>query len=305
MEPVEVKSYRNRSAVNNKSLHDTLSFPPLPRLSETGEGAEARELMKLPLYQVDAFTGRVFSGNPAAVCPLEHWPADSPLQSIAAENNLSETAFFTRDGDAFHIRWFTPAAEVDLCGHATLASAFVLFSILGFSGNRIMFRSRSGDLTVERAENGLLTMDFPAQPPAPFVAPEYLIASLGQTPSETLHAQDYFFVFSHERLVRDLQPDFGLMSKADLRGVIVTAPGTGGVDFVSRFFAPKLGVPEDPVTGSAHCALIPYWSRRLGKRRLYALQVSARGGELFCSDNGGRVGIAGRAAKYLEGTIEI
>ncbi|MHB9027507.1 MAG: PhzF family phenazine biosynthesis protein [Candidatus Latescibacterota bacterium] len=261
--------------------------------------------MKLPLFQIDAFASRVFAGNPAAVCPLESWPEDSLLQSIAMENNLSETAYFAPEGDGYRLRWFTPVAEVDLCGHATLASAFALFSILGFPGDRISFQSRSGELKVERGEKGLLKMDFPAQPPAPCNAPDALIAALGHAPSEALRAQDYFIVFEDEGVVRNLRPDFSLMNKVDLRGVIITAPGSGDADFVSRFFAPKLGIPEDPVTGSAHCALIPFWSRRLGRRELHALQVSPRGGELFCADNGDRVSIAGRAVKFLEGTIEI
>jgi PhzF family phenazine biosynthesis protein len=261
--------------------------------------------VKLTLFQVDAFTGRVFAGNPAAVCPLEHWPEESLLQSIAIENNLSETAYFVPEGASYRLRWFTPAAEVDLCGHATLASAYVLFSLLGYPGERISFQSRSGELHVERGGNGLLKMDFPAQPPLPCNAPEALGAALGHAPSATLRAQDYFILYEDERTVRGLRPDFSLLSTVDLRGVIVTAPGSGDADFVSRFFAPKLGIPEDPVTGSAHCALTPFWSKRLGKRELHALQVSPRGGELFCTDHGDRVSIAGNAVKYLEGTIEI
>ncbi len=260
--------------------------------------------MRIPLYHIDAFTGSVFAGNPAAVCPLESWPDDSLLQSIAAENNLSETAFYVPEGEIFRIRWFSPAAEVDLCGHATLATAYVLFHLRGFTGERVVFQSRSGELAVER-DGDRLRLDFPAQPPEPCHAPEALIAALGHAPSEVLRSQDYLVAYPDEATVRNLDPDMEKLRGVDLRGVIVTAPGTGGTDFVSRFFVPKLGIPEDPVTGSAHCALVPYWSRRLGKTTFQARQVSARGGDLFCENRGERVSIAGRAVKYMEGTIEV
>lgn len=259
--------------------------------------------MKIPLYQIDAFTGRVFSGNPAAVCPLGSWPDHDLLQSIAMENNLSETAFFVPEGEGYRIRWFTPASEVDLCGHATLASAFVLFTLLGYSGERVLFQSRSGALTVKRA-GGRFELDFPAQPGSPCDIPPDMIAGLGKTPVEAYEAEDYLAVFSSEEEILALKPDMAALKRIDHRGIMVTAPGKDS-DFVSRFFAPKIGIDEDPVTGSSHCTLIPYWSRRLGKRELYARQISRRGGELFCTDRGERVSIAGCAVKYLEGFIEI
>jgi PhzF family phenazine biosynthesis protein len=259
--------------------------------------------MKIPIYQIDAFTSRIFSGNPAAVCPLKEWLEDSLLQAIAQENNLSETAFFVPERGGFHIRWFTPVAEVDLCGHATLAAAFVIFAHLKRSSGEIAFSSRSGKLTVVR-EKTLLSMDFPSQPPVPCKAPKALVAGLGSEPVEVLHSEDYVAVFSEESDIVDLHPDMGMLRELDLRGVIVTARG-GNVDFVSRFFAPKYGVDEDPVTGSAHCALTPYWAGRLGKRELLAHQVSKRGGELFCRDCGDRVSISGRAVAFMEGSITI
>ena len=259
--------------------------------------------MKLPLYQIDAFTGRVFGGNPAAVCPLKEWLDDGVLQAIAQENNLSETAFFVPIEHGYHIRWFTPVAEVDLCGHATLASAYVLFNIMDSSLSRVSFRSRSGILTVSK-ESDLLAMDFPSQPPRPCDAPADLLEGLGIKPLQVLCSEDFLVVFSNEGEIRALEPDMAKLKSLPLRGVIVTARG-GEADFVSRFFAPKYGISEDPVTGSAHCALTPYWAKELNKTPLKAHQVSKRGGELFCSDHGKRVLIAGRAVKYLEGTITL
>lgn len=268
--------------------------------------------MRIPLYQVDAFTGEVFRGNPAAVCPLERWLEPRIMQAIAEENHLSETAFLVRAepaaagtpaGGDYHIRWFTPEAEVDLCGHATLASAHVVFRWLEPARTSVSFQSRSGPLVVERAGD-LLAMEFPSRPPGACDAPVGLAAALGGTPQETLMSRDLLAVYPREEDVRALRPDFERIRALGAHGVIVTAPGSD-CDFVSRFFAPLLGVPEDPVTGSAHCTLIPYWARRLGKRTLHARQVSARGGELFCEDLGERVIIAGRAAPYLQGTIEI
>jgi PhzF family phenazine biosynthesis protein len=260
--------------------------------------------MKLPLYHVDAFTGRVFAGNPAAIVPLESWLDDATLQNIAAENNLSETAFFVGGRGRYEIRWMTPATEVDLCGHATLASAWVVFNVLEPGGSRVTFDSKSGPLVVSREED-LLALDFPARPPEPAEAARGALASaLGRPPLETWAARDYLAVFGSEAEVRALRPDMARVAALDRFALIVTAPGES-VDFVSRFFAPAKGVPEDPVTGSAHCTLIPYWSRRLGKKRLTARQVSPRGGELSCEDQGERVRIAGRAAKYLQGTIEL
>lgn len=259
--------------------------------------------MEIPIYQVDAFTRTVFSGNPAAVCPLLEWLPDSLMQEIALENNLSETAFFVPEGDGYRIRWFTPAAEVDLCGHATLASAYVFFTFMDKTALRVGFASRSGPLRVARSGE-MLTMDFPSQPPAPCKAPSALVSSLGKTPKEVLSSEDYFVVYENEDDVRTLSPDMAGLASLDLRGVIATAPGSDA-DFVSRFFAPALGISEDPVTGSAHCALIPYWARRLGKDDLHARQISRRGGELFCRSMGDRVAISGRAALYMKGTIEI
>lgn len=259
--------------------------------------------MNINLYQVDAFTSRLFGGNPAAVCPLAVWLDDALMQRIAAENNLSETAFFVPEGDGYALRWFTPVAEVDLCGHATLASAFVIFTELEPERQEVAFSSRSGPLRVRR-EGALLELDFPLWSAEPCATPELLTRALGAAPREVLASHDYLAVYDSEEQVRALKPDMALLAQIDRRGLIVTAPGRE-VDFVSRFFSPAFGIPEDPVTGSAHCALAPYWSRRLGKQRLHALQVSARGGELFCTVRGERVGIAGQAVKYLTGQITI
>jgi PhzF family phenazine biosynthesis protein len=259
--------------------------------------------MKIPIYQIDAFTGSVFCGNPAAVCPLEKWLDESVMQAIAQENNLSETAFFVKEKEDYRIRWFTPVAEVDLCGHATLASAFVVFNYLDMMRDQVVFKSRSGPLRVLRDEE-MISMDFPSQPPRSCSLSREILDGLGKEPLETLCSADYFMVFERERDVRELIPDMGTLKKLDLRGVIVSAPGDEA-DFVSRFFAPALGIDEDPVTGSAHCALIPYWSRKLGKIGLHAYQVSRRGGELFCADRGDRVIISGRAVRYMEGRITI
>ncbi len=257
--------------------------------------------MKLPLYQVDAFASEVFRGNPAAVCPLEACLPDRTLQNIAAENNLSETAFLVPRAADFDLRWFTPITEVDLCGHATLASAFVLFTERGIKSDSIRFHSRSGLLTVSR-DAGLLTLDFPSRPAACCVAPEALLRGLGANPQEGLKARDYLAVFNSEAEVRALKPDFGVLQSLDSLGIIATAPGDD-CDFVSRFFAPAAGINEDPVTGSAHCTLIPYWAKRFGKTRLHARQVSRRGGELFCEMAGDRVRIGGKAVLYSRGEI--
>jgi PhzF family phenazine biosynthesis protein len=259
--------------------------------------------MRLPIVHVDAFTSQVFRGNPAAVCPLESWLDDATLQSIATENNLSETAFIVGGKGDYQIRWMTPATEVDLCGHATLASAFVLFADQEKGRDEVVFRSKSGELRVRR-DGDLLTLDFPARPPQPKTAGDDLLAGLGRTPREVWAARDWMAVFESEDEVRRLAPDFARLARVEGFAVIVTAPGAR-VDFVSRFFAPSQGLPEDPVTGSSHCTLVPFWSKRLGKKRLHALQVSPRGGELFCEDRGDRVAISGRAVRYLQGTIEI
>ncbi len=258
--------------------------------------------MKLPYFQVDAFTSRLYGGNPAGVCPLEAWLDYDVMQSIAFENNLAETAFFVAGPDRYHLRWFTPTAEVDLCGHATLASAWVLFEKLGIKGTEVSFDTRSGVLTVKRSGDSL-SMDFPSRPGEPAEAPEALLKGLGLREAEVLKARDYLVVLESEAAVRAVQPDFVELNKVDTFGIIVTGPGRE-VDFVSRFFAPRMGVPEDPVTGSSHCTLIPYWAARLGKSRLTAQQASQRGGELACEHLGERVSIAGKAVLYLEGVIE-
>src|SRR5262245_20976127 len=262
--------------------------------------------MRLPIFQVDAFADRPFSGNPAAVVPLSTWPDDATLQAIAAENNLAETAFFAPEGGdgSFRLRWFTPAVEVNLCGHATLASAHVLWTKLGQSATRLRFQTRSGELVVTR-EGGRIVLDFPAQPAAAIAAPAGLVAALGASPLETLKSVDLLCVFEREADVAALAPDFRALARFETRGVIATAPGADGVDFVSRFFAPRAGIDEDPVTGSAHCALIPYWSGRLRRTTLVARQISKRGGTLWCEDRGERVAIGGQAALFLEGWIEL
>ncbi len=254
-------------------------------------------------YQVDAFTSRPFAGNPAAVCPLASWLDDKLLQAIAEENNLSETAFFVPSAKGFRLRWFTPVTEVDLCGHATLAAAHVLFEILAYPDPAITFETNSGDLHVRR-HGKLLEMDFPAQPPLACPAPDALIRGLGVRPAEVLVAEDYLAVFDSEDIIRAVTPDHTLLSLLDRRGVIVTAPGRD-VDFVSRFFAPRVGVPEDPVTGSAHCALTPYWAARLGKDSLLARQVSKRGGDLLCAMKGKRVLLSGAAVTVMVATLTL
>ena len=259
--------------------------------------------MKLQIFQVDAFTDRPFGGNPAAVVPLGEWLPDQTMQAIALENNLSETAFFVpcEDGD-FDLRWFTPLIEVDLCGHATLATAWVLLNRLDHTGDSITFHTRSGPLTVSR-DGTRLAMDFPAQPPA---AAEIgnVAEALGVEPEAVLAAPYAMAVMDSEATVRAIRPDFARVAALDVPELIVTAPGMD-CDFVSRFFAPAGGIDEDPVTGSSHCILIPYWAERLGKVELFARQVSSRGGALWCALKGDRVSIAGHAAPYMEGSIMI
>jgi PhzF family phenazine biosynthesis protein len=260
---------------------------------------------RLRLYQVDAFSSQVFGGNPAAVCPLDAWLPDDVLQAIAAENNLSETAFVLRDEvRGWQIRWFTPTQEVDLCGHATLAAAYILFTRLAPGLERAQFNSRSGPLVVTEQEGEWMEMDFPSRPPEPCALPEGLVEALGATPRETLLSRDLLAVFDTEEQVRALAPDMAKLGALEFFGVTATARGSEA-DFVSRFFAPRVGVPEDPVTGSAHCTLVPYWAKTLGKKQLLAHQVSHRGGVLQCEDRGERVGIAGQAVLYLEGYITV
>ncbi len=259
--------------------------------------------MKLPIFQVDAFASRVFAGNPAAVVVMDEWLSDPILQAIAQENNYSETAFVVPRGDSFDLRWFTPEIEMDLCGHATLASAHVIFQHGYTSKEEIVFRSKGGNLTVRR-EGDLLAMNFPAWPPRPTEADTAVNAALGATPIELHASRDLLAVFDSQADVEALRPDFPAVAKLNTLAVIATAPGNS-CDFVSRFFAPGVGVPEDPVTGSAHCTLVPYWSARLGKTKLHALQVSKRGGELFCEHLGERVVLAGRVVEYLRGEITV
>ena len=262
--------------------------------------------MRIPIYQIDAFTETPFGGNPAAVCPLENWLDDDLLQAIAAENNLSETAFYVAEGAGFHLRWFTPAVEVDLCGHATLATGHVILNHLMLLGREVAFETRSGTLLVRRRGKSL-TMDFPAMPPGDTIEPTpELIAAMGLAPQtcrriREVHGAPYlFFIYENEDQVAGLAPNFATLAA----NVIVTAPGRH-VDFVSRFFAPMSGIDEDPVTGSAHCTLAPYWAERVGKADLVARQISARGGDVGCRVDGDRVILQGSCAFYMEGQIEV
>jgi PhzF family phenazine biosynthesis protein len=259
--------------------------------------------MEIPFYQVDAFTGEVFRGNPAGVCLLKSWPSDEVLSSIAAENNLSETAFLVPREEYYHLRWFTPQTEVDLCGHATLASGHVVLQYVDPGAGRVKFASRSGPLAVMR-RGDLLVLDFPSRPPRPCAPPAGLEAALGASPVEVLGARDLVAVFEDQAAIEAMDPDIGALAALDWFAVVVTAPGRD-CDFVSRFFAPRAGIPEDPVTGSAHCTLVPYWAARLGKRELHARQLSRRGGELFCADKGDRVEVGGHAVTYLRGAIVV
>lgn len=259
--------------------------------------------MKLPLYQIDAFTNRLFGGNPAAVVLLDQWLPDNVLQAIAAENNLAETAFVIAREDLSLLRWFTPTVEVDLCGHATLAAGHVLFAYRYPSLNKVTFSTRSGVLGVSR-KGELLSLDFPAAPGKPIAVSDSLAKALGAKPFEALQARDILAIFDTETEIRTLRPNFDLIAALDTFAVIVSAPGNDA-DFVSRFFAPREGIPEDPVTGSAHCTLVPYWAARLGKLHLAAKQVSARVGVLTCELQGDRVAIAGRSVEYLRGEINV
>ncbi|MFL0796802.1 MAG: PhzF family phenazine biosynthesis protein [Cellvibrionaceae bacterium] len=259
--------------------------------------------MELDLYQVDAFAEKVFQGNPAAICPLEEWLPDELMQKIAEENNLSETAFFVPEGDNYHLRWFTPKSEVDLCGHATLAAAHVLFTHLGYNKDNIAFETRSGILEVKQV-NGGYSMLFPASLPTETTTPEALIAAIGTAPVKILSAFDYIAVLENETQVRELQPNLHKVAELDLRGLLVTAPGDN-CDFVSRCFFPNLDIPEDPVTGSAHCELSPYWGEVLGKTELNAMQLSERSGAIVCVIHEDKVELIGKAVDYLKGTISV
>ncbi|MBL4827193.1 MAG: PhzF family phenazine biosynthesis protein [Spongiibacteraceae bacterium] len=257
--------------------------------------------MNFDMYQLDSFSTKVFAGNPAAVVPLEQWLPDSTLQAIAMENNLSETAFFVKEAEGFHLRWFTPIDEVDLCGHATLASAYVLYHHLAYSQESIRFFTLSGELTVQRESQGL-RMNLPSRPAQSCELPEEISQAVGACPQWSGASNNWLLLFANEQEVLSISPDFSqLLARSD-KNVIVTAPGDN-CDFVSRFFAPLCGVDEDPVTGSAHCTLAPFWAERLGKDTLLARQVSARGGQLLCQVKGDRVEIVGDCVTYLKGQI--
>lgn len=266
--------------------------------------------MDLKLYQVDAFSSDLFAGNPAAVIPLAEWLDDGLMQKIAEENNLSETVFFVPQGEAYYIRWFTPQTEIKLCGHATLATAFVLFEYMGLANSKqtVVFDSLSGLLSVERLVQDdvfIYQLDFPAQPPVLCAKPEALEQALGCAVKHVLTGDDYIVEVESQAVLASLKPDMTILKTLDLRGVIVTAKGDDELDFVSRFFAPKIGIDEDPVTGSAHTNLTPYWAQKLGKNRLIAKQISARGGDLICELKGDRVAIAGQACLFMQAQISL
>lgn len=261
--------------------------------------------MRVPIFQVDAFAAKLFAGNPAAVMPMTNFPDEARLQAIATENNLSETAFLVKKGDGYRLRWFTPTAEVPLCGHATLASGAVVMERLEKGRTRVVFHTASGALTVSKSEQGYL-MDFPAHPSGPVSPTKEMTQALGIQPEKVLaNAHNYMAVLGDAPALRELSPDMAAVARLDRPGVIVTAPGDAGYDFVSRYFAPAKGIPEDPVTGSAHCMLAPYWADRLGKTTLRAFQASNRGGEVICRLQGDRVELEGRCEFYLEGEAEI
>lgn len=259
--------------------------------------------MKINLYQVDAFADKLFSGNPAAVCPLEEWLPDEVLQNIAAENNLSETAFFVKQNNYYHLRWFTPTIEVDLCGHATLASGYVLFNILNVDSDEIVFESLSGKLEVSR-ERDLISLNFPARRPQKIELTNEHLRCINFKPIEAHYHTKLLLLLNSEEEVNNAVADFEVIKLLKSDGLIITATGNE-VDFVSRYFAPHAGIPEDPVTGSAHTVLTPFWSKRIGKKRLFARQLSKRGGDLTCEDLGDRIKISGTAILYLKGEIEI
>src|ERR1700693_2230272 len=261
--------------------------------------------MRIPIFQIDAFTSRRFAGNPAAVMPMENFPADNVLQAIAAENNLAETAFLVPKGGNYRLRWFTPMVEVPLCGHATLASAAVVMERLEPGRNRVVFHSASGPLTVNRTDAAYV-MDFPVRPSELVSAPPGLAEALGVVPTEVfLNSFNYLALLESAQVLRVLAPDMAALARMARPGVIVTALGDGIYDFVSRYFAPAKGIPEDPVTGAAHCMLVPYWAKRLGKNAFRAFQASRRGGEIICRLAGDRVELEGACVFYLEGEVEI
>jgi PhzF family phenazine biosynthesis protein len=259
----------------------------------------------VPIYQVDAFTSRIFGGNPAAVMVMERFPDDLVMQQIAAENNLAETAFLVPEGAHYRLRWFTPTTEVPLCGHATLASAAVVMERLEPGRADVVFESASGPLMVRRTQGGYV-MNFPSRHPVPTMPPSNLAEALGTVPVEVLSDTfNYIAVLKDAQTVRDLSPDISAIARLDHAGVVVTAPGDASYDFVSRYFAPAKGIPEDPVTGGAHCGLTPYWAARLNKKSLFAFQASRRGGELVCQLLDDRVELVGACVFYLEGKVMI
>jgi PhzF family phenazine biosynthesis protein len=261
--------------------------------------------MRTPIFQLDAFTTRRFAGNPAAVMPMDSFPADAVLQAIAAENNLAETAFLVPEGGDYRLRWFTPAVEVPLCGHATLASAAVVMERLEPARSSVVFHSASGPLKVNRSDAGYV-MDFPARPSEPVSTPQELAKALGVTPVEVfVNPFNYMALLESARVLPELAPDMAALARMDRPGVIVTAHGDGIYDFVSRYFAPAKGIPEDPVTGAAHCMLAPFWAKRLGKTVFRAFQASHRGGEIICRLAGDRVELEGSCVFYLEGMVDI
>ncbi len=264
--------------------------------------------MKIDIYQIDAFTDKLFAGNPAAVCPLDTWLPDHILQEIAAENNLAETAFFMPGANKrFHLRWFTPEIEMDLCGHATLASAYVIFEELGFSKPEIKFDTLSGELIVKR-DKDLFSLDFPSRPPEKSELPHIIREGMNIQPTEIWKARDYLLLYDSEEDVKNIEPNVAILNQINIDpgGIIVTAKSESqNVDFVSRLFTPQCSIFEDPVTGSSHCTLIPFWAERMNKSKLIARQISKRGGELFCELHGDRVIIKGKAVKYLLGQIEL
>jgi PhzF family phenazine biosynthesis protein len=261
--------------------------------------------MKLTIYQVDAFAEKVFTGNPAAIVPLEDWIEDDLMQKIAMENNLAETAFFVKTDNGYHIRWFTPALEIDLCGHATLASAYIIKNFIEPHLAEINFTTQKAGILRAMAKDGIYTLDFPSRMPQPYEAPDKLLKSLNvATAVEVLKSRDYFVVLPNEDAVKNVEPDFTLMKELDSVGVIITAKGQSA-DVVSRCFYPGAGIPEDPVTGSAHCNIVPYWSDKLGKTELFCKQLSQRGGDLHCELEGDRVLMSGKCVLYLQGEIDI
>jgi len=258
--------------------------------------------MKLIMYQIDAFAHKVFEGNPAAVIPLQYWLKDDLMQKIAMENNLSETVFFVKEQEKYHIRWFTPKAEVDMCGHATLASAYVIFEELNEQKNEIVFSSKSGDLIVKKEKDGLLSMDFPIQELTECKTPQQIIDAFAQTPIACYKSMDYIVIFENEKDIEDAKPNLEVLKSLDARGVCI-ASVSKKYDFVTRFFAPKYGIDEDPVTGSAFTQLVPYFYKALAKQEFSCKQLSSRGGGVFCTLKGNRVEMRGYCVKFLEGEI--